>query len=439
MAIEIGTAIDEAEGDGTDAVRFLEEYCETAYELSQRSDESKSCKTLDKILIKAENSVKSDIKSRLEIAIMPYKACMWDSLESIWKAADDDPDCDVYVVPIPYYARNPDHSFGRYHYEGKDFPEYVPIIDHESYDLEKRRPDIIYIHNPYDGDNYVTSVDPRYYSYELKKYTDMLVYCPYYFFAKVYSESFIICPGVLNSNKVIVQSNRIKDLYIDVYTKELKVPEHKIKEEIVPLGSPKIDAIINAKKENYPIPDKWRRIIIDRRKIVLYNTSISALLKNSEKYLEKIEKTLDYFETADDYVLWWRPHPLLESTITSMMPTLSGTFNKLKRMYLAKSIGIYDDTPDSTRAVINSDIYYGDRRSTLSYSFVFTDRPVVFTDKDELVTTGNFEFDRINNSLSEEERKHFFENNNIDGHAGEKIHNYIKECVSSQKMSLNYN
>ena len=27
-------------------------------------------------------------------------------------------ECDVYVVPIPYYDRNPDRTFGEYHYEG---------------------------------------------------------------------------------------------------------------------------------------------------------------------------------------------------------------------------------------------------------------------------------------------------------------------------------
>ena len=32
---------------------------------------------------------------------------MWDSLESVWQAADADPDCDAYVVPIPYYDTPP--------------------------------------------------------------------------------------------------------------------------------------------------------------------------------------------------------------------------------------------------------------------------------------------------------------------------------------------
>lgn len=38
-----------------------------------------------------------------KVAFMPYKASMWDSLESIWMAADKDERCETLVVPITYY------------------------------------------------------------------------------------------------------------------------------------------------------------------------------------------------------------------------------------------------------------------------------------------------------------------------------------------------
>ena len=131
------------------------------------------------MLTDIKKSIDRDVVERKEIVFMPYKASMWDSLESVWKAADADPECDAYVVPIPYYDRNPDHSFGEFHYEGGEYPDYVPVTHYNNYDISKRRPDVIYIHNPYDDCNYVTSVDPRFYSRELKKYTDKLVYIPY--------------------------------------------------------------------------------------------------------------------------------------------------------------------------------------------------------------------------------------------------------------------
>jgi hypothetical protein len=66
------------------------------------------------------NSINSDIPVKLETVFLPYKASMWDSLESVWRKADADPSCDAYVIPIPYFDRNPDGSAKEEHYEGND-------------------------------------------------------------------------------------------------------------------------------------------------------------------------------------------------------------------------------------------------------------------------------------------------------------------------------
>ena len=117
-------------------------------------------KSLSQMFHKIENSIQNDIKVRLEAVFLPYKASMWDSLESIWKAADEDPDYDEYVIPIPYYDKKPNGNFEEMHYEGSQYPDYVPVTWYENYDFEKRKPDMIFIHNPYDECNYVTSVHP---------------------------------------------------------------------------------------------------------------------------------------------------------------------------------------------------------------------------------------------------------------------------------------
>ena len=65
-------------------------------------------------------------------------------------------------------------------YEGDCLPTGVPIVKWEDYRLEEERPDIIFIHNPYDDGNNLTSVHPFYYSSNLKKYTQCLVYSPYF-------------------------------------------------------------------------------------------------------------------------------------------------------------------------------------------------------------------------------------------------------------------
>jgi len=173
-AIQLGEAIEETEGEAFEAVLLLECYCEKVYgiydalEQGQAVNGSKVEKALRKALIPVENSIKNNIKARTEAVFLPYKAAMWDSLESVWKAAKEDPDCDAYVVPIPYYTKNPDGSFREEHYEGDLYPDYVLVTWYGDYDFAGRRPDMVFIHNSYDNNNYLTSVHPFFNSKNLK-------------------------------------------------------------------------------------------------------------------------------------------------------------------------------------------------------------------------------------------------------------------------------
>ena len=193
FAVILGKSIERLEGEGHITVSHVEEYCESLFHVFEELrgslgnensaeggiNQNKILKILNKQLIKIENSVKNDIQVRIEIAFFSYKASMWDSLESVYLAAREDPCCDVYCVPIPYYDLNPDHSFRQMHYEGGEYPKDIEVIDWQIYHFEERKPDVIYFHNPYDQYNLVTSVHPRYYSENLIKYTECLVYIPY--------------------------------------------------------------------------------------------------------------------------------------------------------------------------------------------------------------------------------------------------------------------
>ena len=95
-AIQIGGMIEDSEGEGFVTVGLLENYCEMLYETyemisrQQSVNVSKAYKNLRRVLIRIENSVKNDISVRTIAVFLPYKASMWDSLESVWRAADAD-------------------------------------------------------------------------------------------------------------------------------------------------------------------------------------------------------------------------------------------------------------------------------------------------------------------------------------------------------------
>lgn len=386
-AIQLGSFIEQMEGEGCTTIGVLERYCDLVYEAYEAIGQNqfahinnKVFKKLRKALIQAENSVKNDIRIRKVAVFLPYKASMWDSLESIWKAAEEDPDCDAYVIPIPYYDKNPDGSFREMHYEGDQYPDYVPVTDYNSFDFGTQQPDMIFIHNPYDEWNYVTSVHPFFYSSNLKKFTEKLVYIPYFILGEVEPddheavkgmEHFCTVPAVVHADRVVVQSEKMRQIYINVMSKTMGEDTRKVWEKkILGLGSPKVDKVLNTRKENLEIPEDWLKVIEKPdgsfKKIIFYNTSVVALLKHEEKMLRKMQSVFEIFkEHRDEAALLWRPHPLIQATIESMRPQLWEAYREVKERYVEEGWGIYDDTADMDRAVVLSDGYYGDASSVV--------------------------------------------------------------------------
>ena len=405
-AVAIGTLIEDTEGEGHPAVTVLEEYCEQVYQIHEYLSSDSSIKSINTInakkiykflrqkLIKASNSIRNNIKTKTEVVFLPYKASMWDSLESVWKAADADPDCDAYVIPIPYFDKNPDGSFKEEHYEGEQYPDYVPITRYDEFDFGKHMPDVIYIHNPYDQCNLVTSVHPFFFSKNLKKFTDKLVYIPYFILGEIKPdnddaikemEHFCTVPGVYNADKVVVQSEDMKQVYIkallDAANDHSEAARKYWNDKILGLGSPKFDKVENTKKETVEIPQEWMKIIQKPdgswKKLILYNTSVGALLQYNEQMLRKIEFVFATFkENKNEVALLWRPHTLIKATMESMRPQLWAEYSKLVREYVEEGWGIYDDTADLNRAIEISDAYYGDGSSVVQL-YQQTGKPIM--------------------------------------------------------------
>ena len=403
-AIDMGTYIEEEEGLGHPTVAVLEEFCEILYEineeiLSERGLAANSAKMrLDSIVNKIEKSAQRDIKIKKLVVFLPYKASMWDSLESVWMKYNEDETCEALVIPIPYYDKNPDGSVKEMHYEGKEYPDNVPITSFETFDFAKEHPDEIYIHNPYDDYNYVTSVHPFFYSDNLKKYTDKLVYIPYFVLNEPdldnkdtmeHIKSFAVTKGVLNADEVIVQSERMKEAYVKCLTEQFgEETRASWEKKIKGTGSPKFDKLTRLKREEQKIPDEWLKIIKKEdgtfKKIVLYNTGVVAILNQEQKMIDKIKDVLEVFkECKDEVALLWRPHPLIEATLDSMVPEIASQYREIVDRYKKEGWGIFDDTADMDRAIIISDAYYGDGSSMVQL-YEKLEKPIMIQNVDVL-------------------------------------------------------
>lgn len=371
-AISIGEAIEKSEGEGTASVGLLEKYCEDLYQAGQAGTAGYAA-VLDKDLKEIRESVIGEIPVQLEVVFFPYKAQMWDSMESIYLAFRKRKDVNTYLVPIPYYNRRNDGSIEAMHCESDRFPKDEPVTDWRAYDIEKIQPDIIFIHNPYDDANLVTSVAPGYYSWELKKHTDCLVYCPYYATVGGMGKGQALCKSYRYVDYIIAQSQFQAGFY------DPSIP----KEKFLIAGSPKFDRVIGLTKEREEeperfysrVPSDWRKKCEGRR-VYFYNTSLSGLLADTPAFLQKMEYVFRTFAKRKDAVLFWRPHPLFDSTFTAMRPQYYEWYLEMKQEFLDSGTGILDETPDISTAVALCDAFIGDGGTSVTSLYGVTGKPL---------------------------------------------------------------
>ncbi|MBD5500302.1 MAG: hypothetical protein HDR10_03720 [Lachnospiraceae bacterium] len=325
-AVTVGNIIEQFEADQEVIIKQLEEYCEKLFimnnemETAGKDSNLNRKKELDKYIDNVLGDVKSKIKVILKVAVFPYKASMWTSLESIWKTAEADEECEAAVVVIPYFELDSQGNKTKLIYEGNLFPKDVPIVNFNEYNVAVEQPDMIFIHNPYDNMNNVTRVPEQYYSYNLKKYTEQLIYSPYgmmgYYNPK--QGAFMCCTnGVIVSDKVLVQSERVKQIYID----------HNVdKKKLMALGSPKVDAIVTGLKKPCIYPEGWEEKLRGR-KVFLLNTHLSYFAR-WQIYVEEHPGKSNYAKwyheqiwelllNRDGCALIWRPHPLMKAMLES--------------------------------------------------------------------------------------------------------------------------
>lgn len=370
-AVAIGETLERDSSNNESIVILLEDYCEEAFYLSESRGEQiykKEILKLDELVDRVRTMI-IEISSSYHVVFMPYKASMWDSLESIWRACKEDDRCECYVVPIPYYEFDTKANKWIYCYEGELFPEGVSVIHYQQYSLNQNRPDLAYIHNPYDNCNMVTRIDSRFYSWEIKRHVGKLVYVPYYVTTGFISPEHLALPVYKQMDYMVIQSEYAKSFCEKTYYYD----------KILPFGSPKLDCIIRLCKSGAIIPDSWK-LLLEGKKVLMLNTSIGCFLQDGSVYLNKIKFLCRVIYNHSGLALIWRPHPLLTATIKSMRPNLLSEYNDLKEFFLKNSIGVLDETPNISTAVAISDGYIGEEGSSVINLFGAAGKPIFILD-----------------------------------------------------------
>ncbi|WP_270522116.1 hypothetical protein [Ligilactobacillus ruminis] len=354
------------------------------------SDDSFNGDETSKILVKLKEKI-SEFSAKYRVLFLPYKYSMWDSLESIHEAAQKDPECEAYVMPIPYYDKDNNGNMTEMHDESDLYPKDLDVVSWREHTVDEINPDIIFIHNPYDDGNLMTSIHPDYYTRKLVRDDRLVVYVPYYV-------SYTDDPDMMTSlgfaemyaDYVITQSEWYKDKYVKHLNEYRRQGEdiHSIVDyydnghKFAVLGNPKYDKVATLAKKSYPLSDGWHDALFcgaGQRLTLLLDTTVELVLKQRENVFEKINAVIDVVEERRDMALIWRPHPLIEVTISDMAPELEETYRRTIERCRNLDNCIFDDTPDMHRAMAWSDCFFGKYGSMLEL-YRHTGKPAVMLD-----------------------------------------------------------
>ncbi len=240
LAADFGSLIEETLGVEAEVTKkmvdALQLFCDALWEEYQKIEAGENLTKLS--LTRNALDIVSDAAHRLiinrrEVLFLPIGPREWKGFDELYRKEKENADTDVYVVPLPLMTKD---YYGQITMPEKDIEEAVNIADYPSdvwcfnwylYDVSVHCPDVIYIQSPYDETNPVLTVPFDFYARNLRNYSDRIIYVPIdktsEFGEKDETDQYnlkhyVTAPGVIYADKVLVQSENIKQQYVNALT-----------------------------------------------------------------------------------------------------------------------------------------------------------------------------------------------------------------------------
>lgn len=343
IAIEIGNLLESVKGEGTQLVSVLEQLCEKIYINYQKIETGTEGLVADKEELGecwnlVHELIDKEIKKRI-VLFLSFGDKEWKYLESYYYKEKEDSNADVYRITPSYYYKD---------YLGQAVKK---VNEGEDIDISVLCPDRIYIQFSYDGVNESITVDNNYYSRVLKKYTDELIYVPYFrvedfeknnFREYKNMESYACVPAIFYADKIILNSETLRERYVEKLedfagSKNKSVWEGKI--------------VVESEATDKSLYEKDKKL--------LYYISASTVLFYKEKMIEKIEDCYKIFEANKGKI---QIYAIVDKNIESLLedyPDLLEEIKRLEKIFAATDfIRLIND--DDLETIESCCAYYGD-------------------------------------------------------------------------------
>ena len=307
---------------------------------------------------------------------LPCKAKWWKTMEPLWKKYMDDPDYEVHVLPIFYYDSDYNGNLGERHDERALFPEYVQVEDCEKFDFETIHPEVIVTQVPYDGYSTFMTVHEFFYSGNLQRFTDELIYIPYFEADapeekgdKAWTALSVMAEqeAVVNADKVIVHSDAMRSFYVDkmieLCGEDTRMYWEQKVESLEKSAEAEDDSDRTNDEDDASDMDAWNQFLgkYAGRKTIIYYITIAFLLRDTEKSIGKIYRALDIFADSGDKVCAVIvPQEQILTDLKNIDEKLWEQFADLVEKIKTKDNCIYDEKGFSLEYMDMWSGYYGD-------------------------------------------------------------------------------
>ena len=398
MAVDLGNFVEKVKGEYTpsavSSVEVLQEYCDAVYGLNTdiygMLDEEQvtdpisftAADRLANIIDKLCDRLDEQLLKRRSVLFCPVGAKQWKGFEQAYKRESEKGDTDIYIVPLPVLFKD---IYGRVTASedeirssaGREaYPEGLITYPWERFDAYTLRPDTIYIQDPYDGENPCLTVPSGYYSSKLKMCTDELIFIPAFETGEFSKEDindiynmkhYATAPGVICADRVLLQSENIRQRYID------KLADFAGEKTRV-LWERKLEAAewLYGKGTETVVNDA-----VKGKKKLLYVIGLNELSEHKQDIAEKVKYRLETFrENGEGIEVTVKFFPEDKSLWDKVDSKLTNEVDRLIKTYgLKAAIGAHA----SPEEISVYDAYYGSASPYVPL-FVEKKKPVMIAD-----------------------------------------------------------
>lgn len=420
-AIDMGTLIESVKGEGTKTVKCLEELCELIYECSiqlGQSDDIVACITaMQHKIAEAGQLLQAKLLAQNEAVIFIDKAEHWHFVEWYWKKLIKTGNTDIFIVPLPYFYKKYDGACYASKYEFEEIKKCIDssiqrsrdknaesctkVVHYNEFDVKLHHPEQIIIQNPYDEWNQAITLPEGFYSCNLQKYTERLVYIVPFRVEEFTKENYreyhnmqyyCTMPGVVRADVTYVQSGNMREVYIQkliefagedtraVWEKKIAVAEGteadntsgKAKEKHKILSAENIHQSKQAEKSH--------------RKKMAFFVQVGLTIQYKEEMLKKLESVLEIFKDSQEKVeLIWVGDKEHDAFLRDYDNEFAKKYDAVSESFQKEGWGKYFDRADVSvlELVEMCDAYYGSA-SHIALEFEVKKKPVMIMDVEVL-------------------------------------------------------